>query len=59
VENTKKAKKERSEVKLHRDKVYSYNLGLDSREDEYSCGIKKKIRSLYIKSINKALSSLM
>ena len=49
VENIK-AKKERSKVEVHREKVYSCNLSLDSREREYSCGMKKVI-SLCIKSL--------
>ena len=44
-------------VKVHREKIYSYNLGLDSWGRRILCGIKKKVRSLCIKFINKALSS--
>jgi len=42
---------------VHREKVYSYNLGVDSREGEYSYEINMKFRPLCIKFINKALSS--
>ena len=31
VKNTKKVKKEKSKVKVHRKNVYSYNLGLSSK----------------------------
>ena len=42
---------------MHRENIYSCNLGADSREGEYSCVIKRKIRFLCIKFINKTLSS--
>ena len=56
-----KRKKERSKMQVYREKIYFYNLDLDSKKGEYSCGIKMNIRSLCIKFINKAqiLSSCM
>jgi len=45
-------------MKLHRENVYFCNLGPDSRGRWYSSEIKRNVRSLCIKFINKALSSL-
>ena len=33
-------------VMMHNEKVYSCNLCVDSREGEYFCGVKGKVRSL-------------
>ena len=44
-------------MKVHKEKVYSCNLGYIQGRGEYFSVIKRKVRSLCIKFINKALSS--